>query len=234
MEIIPVIDLLRGQVVRAVRGERSRYQPARSQLCDSSDPLENARALLGLYPFKTIYIADLDAIQGVGNNLAQVAMLHEHFPDVDVWLDAGIRHHEQLLATSHQGLNSIIGSENLESLPQYKALAATQSESEMILSLDFNADGFMGPQELLHNPDIWPSRLICMALSRVGSYLGPDLGTLSTLSKTIGQHRLYAAGGIRNIHDLQATKQLGVKGVLLASALHDNRISAAQLAALMA
>lgn len=216
-----------------MRGERSRYQPVRSQLCDSSDPLENARALLGLYPFKTIYIADLDAIQGMGDNLAQVAMLHEHFPDVDLWLDSGMHHPEQLLTVRRRGLNCIIGSEKLESLPQYKQLAAFQSGSGIILSLDFNADGFMGPQELLHNSDLWPSKLICMTLSRVGSYEGPDLETLSTLSKRIGQRQLYAAGGIRDIHDLQVTKQLGVKGVLLASALHDNMISATQLNAFL-
>jgi phosphoribosylformimino-5-aminoimidazole carboxamide ribotide isomerase len=232
VEIIPVIDLLRGQVVRAVRGERSRYQPIRSQLCDSSDPLENTRALLGLYPFKKVYIADLDAIQGTGDNLDQVANLHEHFPDVDVWLDAAIRHPEQLLAVRNRGLGCVVGSEQLESLLQYEQLAAIQSESAMILSLDFNASGFMGPQELLHNPDLWPSRLICMTLSRVGSYLGPDLETLSTLTKKIGQRQLYAAGGIRDINDLQTAKQLGVKGVLLASSLHDNRISATQIEAL--
>jgi phosphoribosylformimino-5-aminoimidazole carboxamide ribotide isomerase len=73
-----------------------------------------------------------------------------------------------------------------------------------------------------------------MTLSKVGSYEGPDLETLSILSKKIGQRQLYAAGGIRDIHDLQASKQLGVKGVLLASALHDNKISAAQIDTLVA
>jgi phosphoribosylformimino-5-aminoimidazole carboxamide ribotide isomerase len=71
-----------------------------------------------------------------------------------------------------------------------------------------------------------------MTLSRVGSYEGPDLETLSILSKKIGQRQLYAAGGIRDMHDLQTTKRLGVRGVLLASVLHDNRISATQIDAL--
>jgi phosphoribosylformimino-5-aminoimidazole carboxamide ribotide isomerase len=217
-----------------MHGERSRYQPVRSQLCASSDPLEIACALLGLYPFKTIYIADLDAIQGLGDNLARITLLHEHFPDVELWLDAGICHPEQLFTVRRRGLNCVIGSERLESLPQYAQLGAIQPESEMILSLDFNADGFMGPKELLLNPDLWPSKLICMTVSRVGSYQGPDLEALSTLSKRIGQRQLYAAGGIRDIHDLQTARQLGVKGVLLASSLHDNRISATQIDALKA
>jgi len=234
VEIIPVIDLLRGQVVRAMRGERSRYLPVRSQLCDSSDPLENARALLGLYPFKTIYIADLDAIQGMGDNLAQVALLHKHFPEVNLWLDAGICQPEQLFTVSRLGLTCVIGSEKLESISQYEQLAAIQSENEMILSLDFNAEGFMGPQKLLHNPNLWPNKLVCMALSRVGSYEGPDLETLSILSKKARQCQLYAAGGIRDIYDLQTAKRLGVRGVLLASVLHDKRISPMQIDALRA
>ena len=46
MQLIPVIDLMAGQVVRGVRGERSAYRPIRSSLCESSAPLELAPRLL--------------------------------------------------------------------------------------------------------------------------------------------------------------------------------------------
>ena len=44
MILIPVIDLMHGQVVRAVRGDRHAYRPIVSALCDGSDPVTVARA----------------------------------------------------------------------------------------------------------------------------------------------------------------------------------------------
>lgn len=234
MEIIPVIDLLHGQVVRAQRGERHRYRPIRSQLCDTSEPMGIARALLELYPFRTLYIADLDAIQRIGNHAAEIETLHRNFPHVDLWLDAGVRHSSQWQLARYPGIKCIIGSEGLETPDQYLQLAAEMPMDNLLLSLDFNAAGFMGPDTLLQNPQIWPQRVICMALERVGSHDGPDFKKLEELSLLAGKRFVYAAGGIRHIEDLHGLKERKASGVLLASALHDGKIDAQHLAELMA
>ena len=75
MEIIPVIDLMAGHVVHARFGNRQHYQPIQSLLCNSSKPVDIIQALLELYPFKTIYIADIDAIQGPDNHFELVVAL---------------------------------------------------------------------------------------------------------------------------------------------------------------
>ena len=49
--VVPVIDLMGGQVVHARRGDRSNYRPLESALARSSDPLEVVRALLAAAPF---------------------------------------------------------------------------------------------------------------------------------------------------------------------------------------
>ncbi|MDE2121341.1 MAG: histidine biosynthesis protein, partial [Betaproteobacteria bacterium] len=41
--------------------------------------------------------------------------------------------------------------------------------------------------------------------------------------------RWYAAGGVRDAADLLELRELGLHGALLASALHDGRLDAAQL-----
>ncbi|MEW8382346.1 MAG: nickel transporter, partial [Candidatus Thiodiazotropha taylori] len=64
MKLIPVIDLMNGIVVRAIRGQRQSYLPSSTPLCQSSQPEAVISALLSLYPFDTLYIADLDAITG--------------------------------------------------------------------------------------------------------------------------------------------------------------------------
>ena len=59
----------------------------------------------------------------------------------------------------------------------------------------------------------------------VGMGSGPDLERLSTLRRQApARCRLYAAGGLRDKGDLAALAEIGVSGILVASALHDGRL----------
>lgn len=234
MEIIPVIDLLDGKVVRAERGERSRYRPIRSQLCDSCEPLEIARALLELYPFATLYIADLDAIQRRGSNAGVITQLARHYPHVTFWVDVGLSHAADWPYADIANIRSVIASEALADSAQYIRMSQQLVANRPILSLDFDRNGaFMGPAAL-QQPSHWPQTLLCMTLARVGSYQGPDIERLAVLRAQAPECALYAAGGIRDSDDMQQLKRLGIAGVLIASTLHDGRIGTAQLAALQA
>lgn len=230
MDIIPVIDLLQGQVVRAKHGERHLYRPIESSLCSGSDPLAIVSALLELYPFKSLYIADLDAIGGQGNHHAVIKTLRERYPQLRIWLDAGLRHLQQLDVWRDLTLELVIGSEGLQSGQQYAQLALGLDPARMLLSLDFNQTGFIGSPEILADASVWPTRLIAMTLTRVGSQQGPDFSLLGALMRRAGDRQIIAAGGIRDRHDLQRLNQLGAAGALVASALHDGHITAEHLA----
>jgi len=89
MTLIPVIDLLKGQVVRGVRGDRQAYRPIESALCASSDPVTVARILVDHCAAQQMYVADLEALMG---GQPQRDVLHELLaavPDVELWVDAG-------------------------------------------------------------------------------------------------------------------------------------------------
>ena len=75
-----------------------------------------------------------------------------------------------------------------------------------MLSLDFRGDAFQGPQEILAEPALWPSRVIVMNSARVGSAAGPDLARFSAIRSIAGERALYAAGGVRDARDLSALK----------------------------
>ena len=68
--IIPAIDLKGGLVVHARGGARADYRPIDTPLGSAEDPIAIARALLDVAGSPTLYIADLDAIAGVGNHFA--------------------------------------------------------------------------------------------------------------------------------------------------------------------
>lgn len=231
MEIIPVIDLLQGKVVRAHRGERNRYLPIRSSLCHSSEPTDIAEALLGLYPFKKLYIADLDAILGSGDNANTIHRLTERHPDIEFWVDCGIRIAGQWKKYNDSRMRCIIGSEVQDSLNHYKTLSNDLKHTNPILSLDFNQHGFMGSPSL-QNADFWSDTLICMTLGKVGSYEGPDVERLNEILSQADDRKVYAAGGIRNIDDLHRLQTLKISGALVASSLHDGKLRAAEIASL--
>lgn len=233
MEIIPVIDLRKGHVVQARFGDRQYYSPIHSSLCESSEPLAIVQALLELYPFKRLYIADIDAIQKRGNHREVVSEIKIHYPNLEIWLDAGIGCVEDLSAWDNLAVTWVVGSESLRTMRDYMNLMRqferNDIEEDHILSLDFTATGYQGPIELLQASAQWPAKVIVMTLGHVGSNLGPDFQLLTKLIDSKTTHKIYAAGGVRDISDIQQLVESGVSGALVASALHTQKITTTEL-----
>ena len=233
MQVIPVIDLLNGEVVHAKKGLRETYQPMQSPLCPSSDPLTVVAAIMAMHPFKQLYIADLNAIQKLPNktrsNYASIAQISLAYPELELWLDAGFQHSADLLEWQTLNVSIILASENFHDMQDYLALS---QQHEFILSLDFFSDGFHGPKALFKQTEDWPERVIIMSLSDVGANQGFNKARLVEIMQSNKCSRLYAAGGIRDEQDLLSLKALGVHGALVASALHNQQISGASLSRL--
>ena len=75
MRIIPVIDIMGGVTIHAKGGRRDDYQPIRSQLCETSNPIDLALALKSDFGFRELYIAVLYSIMGLGNNTDMIKEL---------------------------------------------------------------------------------------------------------------------------------------------------------------
>ena len=229
MDVIPVIDVAHGQVVRAVKGERSAYRPIETPIAATADPADLARGLAKLFPFRTLYLADLDGIEGLGRNKHLVPALSHVLPGVEIWIDAGTGSRgasRAVLAAPVATL--VVGSESIETTRVWTDISAEAPE-RTVLSLDFRHDEFMGPESLLGDSSHWPSRVIVMTLDRVGANAGPDFERLTDIVSRAGSRRIYAAGGVRNRADLDTLRKIGVKGALVASALHSGKISAGDL-----
>lgn len=230
-EVIPVLDLRGGGVVHARRGDRGRYQPLRSTLCAGSGPMEVVRGLLGLHEFRTVYVADLDTIEGTGDNLAAIGELATAFPTLRFWVDAGFRDAEAVRGFLERDLgDAVLGSESLDGIDELEALRSGGAWPRVVLSLDFR-DRFLGPPDLPARGDLWPERVIAMTLARVGSGDGPDVRRLAELGRARPLTRLFAAGGVRHGGDLLDLAARGMAGALVATALHDGRIGRRDLPA---
>jgi phosphoribosylformimino-5-aminoimidazole carboxamide ribotide isomerase len=236
VKLVPVIDLLRGEVVHARRGERAAYHAIESRLCIGAHPVTVVQALLRLHPFRTLYIADLDAIQGTGNHNAILVQIHTAFPELELWVDSGISGSRAVSDWLAAGLGSpVIGSESLRHEGALREVLTQLREksgepASWVLSMDFRADDFLGPTGLLEDAALWPGRVLAMNLARVGSQLGPDLQLIERLVRMAPSCAVFAAGGVRDASDLEAAAATGAAGALIATAIHDGRIGPEVLA----
>lgn len=219
-------------MVRARRGERHAYQPIVSQLCKTCDPVEVAKALFRLYPFASLYIADLDAIQQREKHLSEVAAIRRALPAVEIWIDAGVASIEDCQPWLDIGVRCVVGSESQHTADSTAWLIDLLGREQAVLSLDHSTAGQAGPKALFEDTDHWPARIIGMTLGKVGSYEGPDWATLQQLRHRVPDKKIYAAGGIRNFADIERLTAMGIAGALLASALHDGKITSEELAKL--
>jgi phosphoribosylformimino-5-aminoimidazole carboxamide ribotide isomerase len=228
LEVIAVIDLKAGAVVRAEGGARHLYAPIKTPLSPTSRPADVVAGFLALHKFRMIYVADLDAIEGKGNHSACLAELEAVFPDVTFWVDAGIGATVEATTwlAAHRG-DLVLGSESFHDADLCARLSASP---RCLLSLDFRGDVFQGPARLAEDETLWPARLIVMTLARVGSHAGPDLNKLREIrAKAADRRAVYGAGGVRGVEDLRLLDRAGIAGVLVASALHDGAITAHDL-----
>jgi uncharacterized protein related to proFAR isomerase len=232
LQVIPVIDVLQGRVVRAQRGERHAYRPIVSPLAAGSDPGEIARALLARCPpalgcSPLLYVADLDAIQGGAPSLAMLRGLLALDPKLTLWLDAGFRGAsaarslQSALGPGGERLRPVYGS---ETLADARALAELAADPHAILSLDCRGQQPLDPAGVWATPAAWPATLVVMTLDRVGTGQGPDLETFARLRARAPGRTWFGAGGVRDTDDLRAVAAAGAAGWLVSSALHDGRI----------
>jgi HisA/HisF family protein len=229
VNVIPVLDLQDGLVVRARSGQRHLYRPIETPLAVGSDPVAVAAGLLRVFPFSSLYIADLNAIEGTGDNFEQVLRVKAAFPHVDIWLDNGANEEAAVEAFLEKRLGYLVlGSESQTSA---RLLQRFVQATRIVLSLDFRGDTFQGPAEIIERSDLWTRNIIVMTLTRIGSEAGPDLERLAEIAQRVADRYVYAAGGVRNANDLAALKSCGLAGALIASALHNGALSGADLAA---
>ncbi len=225
MQIIPVIDLNHGLVVHAKHGLRSAYAPIQSPLCKNAQIESVLAGYLSLFPFKTFYIADLDSIiDGIPQHKLINELLTRH-PELTFWIDSGFQSSPDLYQ-AHGNYVPILGS---EAYPPHKITAFENFNEPFILSLDFTAEHKLGAERIFNDSSLWPKDIILMTLQKVGSLAGPDFEKLQSFSERFPEHNFIAAGGVRNLDDIQRLARIGINTALIASALHSGKFSAEQL-----
>jgi len=212
MRVVGVIDLKAGEAVHAVRGERERYRAI-------GDPLSLARG----FGLEELYVADLDAIVGAGDNDAMIRALAR---EARLMVDAGVSEPERAQALLDLGVHRVVvGTETLTG-----ADALDRLLPEAVLSVDLRDGRTLSPDPrladlpaldavaLLHRTGL--REVIVLDLARVGGSAGPDVATIAEIHAAFPDLELLAGGGVRDADDLRALAGAGAVGALVATALH--------------
>jgi phosphoribosylformimino-5-aminoimidazole carboxamide ribotide isomerase len=237
MKIVPVIDIKGGIVVHARRGQRDTYAPLSSPLVEGCDPVAVARALCSLCRTGTLYVADLDALAGEPVNETVLAALASV---AEPWIDAGAVTPVAAAALHRAGVaRNVVGTESLgagaEITPPAETTPSAEITAPVVLSVDLR-DGRLisrDPELAGRGPlavvplarALAVAELLVIDLARVGSGSGPPLDAVAELASALPSTAIYAGGGVRDDGDLRALESAGAAGALVATALHEGRIT---------
>jgi len=241
LRIVGVLDLAAGRAVHARAGAREQYLPVTRVAgapIDPGDPIALATAYLSQLGLSELYAADLDAIAARGGQDTLVAALVRL--GAPLWLDAGVSSADQARHARELGAATVIV--GLETLRSYDALAGICLEAgvgTVALSLDLRngrpvcAFPNDDPPEVVaaRAADAGADGVIVIDLARVGMNVGLDLELIGRLRAAVPAVTLVAGGGIRGPDDLSRLGDAGCDGALVATALLEGRLSAADVLA---
>lgn len=256
MRVIPVLDLRSGRAVLARGGVRAAYAPVPSALTPGrpdGDAVALASACRRRLGCEECYVADLDAIAGAPPQRTLVRSLAAD--GLRLLLDNGAVDPARASEAVADGVARVVV--GLETLPAFDALrdiAAAVGRERIIFSLDlwdgtplvrpgarhrgtpYRGTPYRGTPHrgaLLGLADAAVAAgapaLLVLDLARVGTGQGLDVTLVAALRRAHPTVELLAGGGVGSRQDLEELADAGCDGALVATALHDGRLSADDL-----
>jgi phosphoribosylformimino-5-aminoimidazole carboxamide ribotide isomerase len=237
--IIPVLDVKGGLAVHAIAGKRAEYQPVKSWLHPTSDPVSLAKAFEAAYGFRELYLADLDAIlQRSPLNLNLIREISS-MTNLILMIDGGFKRLEEAEAVLKAGASkAVFGTETLPCLILIKEALEGFGLDKVTVSLDLLGGKILGFGQDFKGLKPWEAagrlrrlgvkELIVLDLSKVGVEGGVDLKLTESIVKAFNGEVL-VGGGVRGLGDLEDLADLGVAGALVATAFHKGRIKPKEL-----
>jgi len=240
MRVVGVVDLRNGCAVHARAGDRSRYEPV-ERIADAAiqpgDAVAIARVYRDRWGIDELYVADLDAIAGWTPQDRRVSELTAL---AAVWLDAGVASENRARRALTLGIaRVIVGLETLTSWDALREITSAVGGARVAFSLDLRGGELMARGDIAREPvHVVASRavtagvgsLIVIDVTRVGTGLGLDLELIRRIRRESPATELLAGGGIRNLEDVCGLADAGCDGVLIATALHRDVLTASDVA----
>ena len=246
--VIPAIDLMGGVVVHGVKGEREKYRPVKSILCERAELFPIVEAFVRKLGLREFYIADLDAIM-FSRQRDHLDLITDRraeglntFGTISFMVDAGVFDIADVGKILKAGIDQVImGTETLPSLTTLQDIIDCYGADHLVVSLDTKDSLVLSaapeiadmavPQALSLLKEFGIRHYILLELGKVGTSAGLNkelikecLSVLDVHSSERGNSFLLG-GGVSGYEDLHWLRDMGVSGAIVATALHDGRLT---------
>ena len=234
MTIIPAIDIINGKCVRLTKGDYAQ------QKIYNDDPVEVARHFAGA-GLQRLHVVDLDGAKA--RKIKNITVLENIAAATSLVIDfgGGIKNISDVEAVFNAGASMVtIGS-----------MAVKQPALLEEWLMEFGADRFLIGADILDEKvringwqedsginifdftgtlfSLGAKNIFCTDISKDGVMRGPSI---DLYKKIIGQHpeiNLIASGGVSNINDVIALKEIGCSAVIIGKAIYENLITLEEL-----
>jgi phosphoribosylformimino-5-aminoimidazole carboxamide ribotide isomerase len=226
--VVLVMDIFNRGVVLAKGGLRENYFPVSdsSIIFSNSDPLD----IVELLRPQEVYIADLNVLQQKGPIEMNVEIIRKVSLRTNTMLDFGISSQEEVDKALYIASTAVIGTET--GILSVIKDASFGNPGRISVSVDMKHGRVLRKDpaipgdlfEIVKILNYFPLKdLIFLDLDRVGTTSGFDSRLLYKLVEH-SSHIVLLAGGVQNMEDLFTLEKLGIKGALVATAVHSGQI----------
>jgi len=239
MRVIPAIDLQNGKCVRLYKGDFEQTTEY------SDDPAAVARQFAELQAHD-LHIVDLDGARSGTQLNRDIVTAIAAETDMSVQIGGGIRDRETLTAWLDAGVSRcVIGSLAITEPDAVKSWLVNFGGDKIVLALDVNIDESGVPVITTHGwtrnsstsvyeciddfRSLGLRHVLCTDVSRDGAMAGPNVELYADILDQFPDLQLQASGGVRNVQDLNALRNLGVPAAITGRALLDGKITAAEM-----
>ena len=220
METILAIDIKCGLVMKAFAGFRCNYKPLFVKSTNYSDPFFLINSVKKKMNLHTIYIADLDSIEGNKPNYKLIEKILLKFSKTNFLIDSGFNYPQSVFRfcskLKKKRINNyevILGTETIKNYH----IRTFSFEKKIRLSLDFNGSELKWGEKIKKEKK--SLNLIFMFLNKIGGR-GIDLKEIRLLLKQFKNHSCVVAGGIKHQNQIEILSKMGVHGVISSTLIH--------------
>lgn len=223
--IIPVFDVKDGAFVCGKSGERDTYSGLDSVYGNCPEDIVFNLRRSGA---KCVYVADLDKIEGVGDNSDLISDINRCVP---VLLDNGANCMDDIIFNRNICSYSILATETMTSIDETIKIFEEHPYEKLILSIDIKNNKL-----LVDNDDIGLDDIILLVntvkspytillnISQVGTLGGNNESLIMDIIDKTPYTQHIIAGGITN-ESIREYKKIGINNFLIGTILHNGSLS---------
>ena len=227
MLIFPAIDLKDGECVRLRRGDYATAHKVAENALDTAKSFEAGGA-------RWLHMVDLNGAKDAHPVNAPLVFAAAQNTGLHVEIGGGIRRMETVRYYLEGGVNRVILGSAALSDPDFTAQALQTYARRVVIGIDARegmvaAEGWLETSKVNYidfakrMEQLGAQTIIFTDISRDGMLSGPNLEMLDTLNQAVSC-RVVASGGIRDVRDIQALRDLKLYGAICGKSLYSGTL----------